>query len=365
MESVALSTPGYQHLKNIADHWKKVANVAIRNVGSWAGNLMLKHAHPEFPSDIWITLLGADCKVSLGDSTTSSTDEVDLRQFLKEDMARKVILNISFPPFMEDTYFYTYKITPRAVNAHAYINACIKMKVDVKNNFNIVESPTILFGGIHPEFINASKTEAYLRNKSLLDDQTINGALMVLGNEVIPEVQPQDASPQYRTSLTQALLYKSVVGILGDKVDGDFRSAGMGLERPLSSGRQDFDMNKDSWPVGEPIPKIESAAQVSGEAEYLNDVPYLPDEAHGAYVLSQYARANIKSVDATKALFIPGVIDFVTAEDIPGVNSFVAQAGPYPDPVFAKGEVRYAGQPIGMIVATSRDVAVTAAKLVK
>jgi xanthine dehydrogenase/oxidase len=32
----------------------KVANTGVRNGGTLAGNLMLKHAHNDFPSDLFI-----------------------------------------------------------------------------------------------------------------------------------------------------------------------------------------------------------------------------------------------------------------------------------------------------------------------
>lgn len=70
-----------------------------------------------------------------------------------------------------------------------------------------------------------------------------------------------------------------------------------------------------------------------GEATYLDDVPYLPNELHGALVQTTHANAKIANVDATEALNLSGVVAFVTAADIPGRNSFVVNAGPHPDPV--------------------------------
>jgi xanthine dehydrogenase/oxidase len=36
----------------IANHIQHIANWQVRNVASWAGNLMMKHDHPDFPSDL-------------------------------------------------------------------------------------------------------------------------------------------------------------------------------------------------------------------------------------------------------------------------------------------------------------------------
>ena len=43
-----------------------MANTAVRNTGTLAGNLMLKHAHQYFPSDLFLMLeaLGANIVVA-------------------------------------------------------------------------------------------------------------------------------------------------------------------------------------------------------------------------------------------------------------------------------------------------------------
>ena len=37
---------------------------------------------------------------------------------------------------------------PRAVNAHAYVNATFSMTVDSNNGFTVTSSPSLVFGGI-------------------------------------------------------------------------------------------------------------------------------------------------------------------------------------------------------------------------
>lgn len=76
-----------------------------------------------------------------------------------------------------------------------------------------------------------------------------------------------------------------------------------------------------------------SVPSFTGEATYLDDIPYLPNELHGALVQATQANAKISHVDASEALNLSGVVTFVTAADIPGINSFVVGAGAHPDPV--------------------------------
>lgn len=65
--------------------------------------------------------------------------------------------------------------------------------------------------------------------------------------------------------LTVWFSLQSTVGFLDEVVGVRVHSAGQVIERPLSSGEQSFDMNKDVWPLGEPVPKLESATQISGQ----------------------------------------------------------------------------------------------------
>lgn len=58
---------------------------------------------------------------------------------------------------------------------------------------------------------------------------------------------------------------QAAVGFLDEVVGVHVQSAGLVIDRPLSSGEQSFDMNKEVWPLGEPVPKLESATQISGQ----------------------------------------------------------------------------------------------------
>jgi len=41
---------------------------------------------------------------------------------------------------------------------------------------------------------------------------------------------------------------------------------------------------------------------------------------HGAIVFSTQCAKQLQSIDSTRALQLPGVIDVITANDIPGTN---------------------------------------------
>jgi len=122
--------------------------------------------------------------------------------------------------------------------------------------------------------------------------------------------------------------------------------------------------------VNEPLAKIESIHQTSGEAQYCNDLPPYPGEVFCAFVYTDIANGKIESIDASKALALKGVVAFYTAKDVPGKN--VCLSGDQKlmminedELLFAEKDVLYAGQPVGVMVAETHNLANEAAKLVK
>lgn len=62
--------------------------------------------------------------------------------------------------------------------------------------------------------IHASQTENFLNGRSLLETDLAKQAAAVLSTELEPDSQPQDASPEYRSSVAEALLYKVIQWLL-------------------------------------------------------------------------------------------------------------------------------------------------------
>ena len=80
---------------------------------------------------------------------------------------------------------------------------------------------------------------------------------------------------------------------------------------------------------------------MSGTATYIDDIPELAGTLHAALGLSPVAHGVLKSVDLAPLRALPGVVDVITAADIPGPND----CGPivHDDPVLAAGHVHYVG----------------------
>ena len=114
--------------------------------------------------------------------------------------------------------------------------------------------------------------------------------------------------------------------------------------------------------MSEPREKVEAKWQTSGEIQYTGDIPVKQGELHAAFVLTTTANCDIVSVDPSEALAMPGVVEFVTADDVPGENNW-KPAG-VNEEIFSSGRSNYAGQSVGLILAQTRDTALEAARKV-
>ncbi|XP_047097129.1 indole-3-acetaldehyde oxidase-like [Schistocerca piceifrons] len=363
---LARSNSQFSYTKVIADHIDLIANVPVRNTGTLAGNLSIKHAHPEFPSDVFLCLETAGALITIVEKS-GSEQSVSPENFLKVDMNQKVIKNIKLPSYDSSYYFRSYKIMPRAQNAHAYVNAGFLVQLDRTKAGHIVGKPRIVFGGINKDTIHATKTEEFLEDKNVYDKMVLLHALEILDSELKPDYTPPDATPEYRKQLAEGLFYKFVLSISPEDVSERFKSGGQLLKRPLSCGKQVFEDNQQYWPLGKAMPKLEALVQCSGEAEYVNDIPTTSRELHGAFVVTTVGSGTIQSIDPSEALSLPGVVAYYDAKDIPGNNVFTsATVGLVGDEeIFCSGTVKFNGQIVGIILATSHNTATQAAALVK
>jgi len=115
-----------------------------------------------------------------------------------------------------------------------------------------------------------------------------------------------------------------------------------------------------SGSVGQSVQRIDIREKVTGAATFADDFQFGPGLLYGRLVRSEYAHALVKIIDASKALSVPGVRAVITAEDAPGrIGLYLVDR-----PIFAGDRVRYVGDPVAGVVATSEEAAEEASKLV-
>jgi xanthine dehydrogenase large subunit len=115
--------------------------------------------------------------------------------------------------------------------------------------------------------------------------------------------------------------------------------------------------------VGMGLPHDSAALHVSGAADYTDDLAEPRGTLYVALGVSPVAHGRFTSLDLDLVREAPGVVDIITAADIPGEND----VGPiqHDDPIFADGVVQFAGQPMFAVAATSVNAARRAARLAR
>ncbi len=112
--------------------------------------------------------------------------------------------------------------------------------------------------------------------------------------------------------------------------------------------------------VHKPAPHDSGPAHVTGRARYTDDIP-LVNPVHLAFGLSERAHARLVRVDLGAVRAAEGVIDVLTADDLPAENDVSAAA--HDEPLLATGTVHFVGQPVFLVVAESHTLARRAARL--
>ena len=118
--------------------------------------------------------------------------------------------------------------------------------------------------------------------------------------------------------------------------------------------------------------RVDGADKVNGKAKYTAE-HNLPNLAYAVFVTSTIAKGTIKSLDTSKALAMPGVLDIIYYGNCPVVPGYISNAAERPKNVFEwRGHkvlydniVRFFGQPIALIVADTFENANAAVRFVK
>ncbi|NOT57161.1 MAG: xanthine dehydrogenase family protein molybdopterin-binding subunit [Deltaproteobacteria bacterium] len=122
--------------------------------------------------------------------------------------------------------------------------------------------------------------------------------------------------------------------------------------------------------VGTRIKRREDPRLITGQAIYTDDLQ-LPGMLYMSVLRSIYAHAAINSIDITNAKALAGVVAVYTGADIDGLTGPVPCVAEVPGmklphhPLLAVGKVRYVGEPVAVVIATSRYVARDATDLIE
>ncbi|MBM4197535.1 MAG: hypothetical protein FJ197_10660 [Gammaproteobacteria bacterium] len=109
--------------------------------------------------------------------------------------------------------------------------------------------------------------------------------------------------------------------------------------------------------IGRRQPRLDGFEKVSGRAVYTDDI-VLPGMLHGRILRSPHPRARIVSIDASRALALPGVKAVISSRDFPDVLFSERQ------PLFARDTANYIGEEVAAVAAVDAITAEEALHLI-
>jgi carbon-monoxide dehydrogenase large subunit len=127
--------------------------------------------------------------------------------------------------------------------------------------------------------------------------------------------------------------------------------------------------------IGASVKRKEDRRFLLGKGNYTDDIT-LPNQAYAVFVRSMYAHAKITKIDSAAAKAAPGVIGVLTGDDVAAdglgglpcgwliKNKDGSNMVEPPHAALAQGKVRHVGDPVVMVIATSKAAARAAAGLV-
>ena len=346
---------------------KYFAGRQIRNVGTPAGNLAT--ASPI--SDLNPVLVATNA--TLVAKSLDETIEIPMSEFFKGYRVTAlppdaIIAAIRIPVFKEKgEYMRAFKQAKRKDDDIAIVNAALRVRL---NDKNVVADTSLVYGGMAPITIGAKNAMAYLQGRLFTDPKTLEGVMNALEQDFDLRFGVPGGMATYRKSLALGFFYRFYHEILSElnppdaEIDEDALPE---IEREISKGYKDHTVGAvyEKNVIGKEQPHVSALKQCTGEAQYTDDIPVQKNELYGCLVLSTKAHAKILGVDSARAFDVPGVVDYVDHTDLPSpeVNFWGAPA--CDETFFALDEVFTAGQPIGMVLATSAKIAEAGARAVR
>jgi CO/xanthine dehydrogenase Mo-binding subunit len=109
--------------------------------------------------------------------------------------------------------------------------------------------------------------------------------------------------------------------------------------------------------IGRSVPRADGVDKVTGRARYTGDLKFA-GMVHAAIARSPFPRARIGAIDAAATRAQAGVLAVLGAADVPsGVYGHYIED----QPILARGEAKYEGEPVAVVVAGTPEEAVRAA----
>uniref|UniRef100_A0A8D1S9K3 FAD-binding PCMH-type domain-containing protein n=1 Tax=Sus scrofa TaxID=9823 RepID=A0A8D1S9K3_PIG len=358
-------------------HLRTLAGAQIRNMATLGGHVV---SRPNY-SDLNPILAAGNAIINLISKEGERQIPLD-GHFLERSpdaslKPEEVVLSVYIPhsPQVRWHFVSGLRMAQRQENASAIANA--GMSVQFEEGTDRIKALQMFYGSVGPTVVSASQACQQLIGRQW-DDQMLSDACRLVLDEIYIPPAAKGGMVEYRRTLIISLLFKfylrvrqglnkmvtDLSGSLGfPNIPEKFLSALEDFPIETPQGIQTFQCVDPSQPpqdpVGHPVMHQSAIKHATGEAVFVDDMPPIAQELFLAVVTSTRAHAKIISIDTSEALALPGVVDVITAEDVPGDNNHQGEI------FYAQNEVICVGQIVCTVAADTYAHAKEAAKKVK
>ncbi|XP_038878581.1 xanthine dehydrogenase 1-like [Benincasa hispida] len=356
--------------KAFIEQLKWFAGTQIRNVASVGGNICTASPISDL-NPLWMATRAEFRIINCKGKIRTTLAEKFFLGYRKVDLANdEFLLSVFLPWSRRFEYVKEFKQAHRRDDDIAIVNAGIRVFLEEEGKNWVVSDASIVYGGVAPLSLSAIRTKKYLIGK-IWDQVLLKNALKVLEEDILLQENAPGGMVEFRKSLTLSFFFKFYLwvshemgryNLVGEKVPLSHLSAVKSFQRPHVIGSQDYEIKRHGTAVGSPEVHLSARLQVTGEAEYTDDIPLPPHGLHAALILSKKPHAHMRCIDDLEARKSAGFAGIFLAKDIPADNKIGAVI--HDEELFASEFVTCVGQIIGVVVADTHENAKLAARKV-
>uniref|UniRef100_A0A8C0HPC6 2Fe-2S ferredoxin-type domain-containing protein n=1 Tax=Buteo japonicus TaxID=224669 RepID=A0A8C0HPC6_9AVES len=234
-----------------------------------------------------------------------------------------------------DDFISAFRQAESQKNALSIVNS--GMRILFSPGTDTIVDLSILYGGIGSTILSARKSCEKLIGRQW-NDQMLNEACRLVLEEIFLPPSALGRKVEYRRTLLVSFLFRFYLEVLhglnqmvrtGQELHTHISVQAMSalgmLQSGIAQGVQIYQLRcvcrqPPQDPVGRPIMHQSGIKHTTGEEVYIDDIRPVDGELSLALVTNIKAHTKIMSINASEALQVPGVVDVVTARDVPGEN---------------------------------------------
>jgi len=338
-------------------------NTQTRNVATLVGNILASSPISDVISVCWASHTTLNL-ISNGQVVSRPLDKDFFIGYHQVNFhPNEVAISLTIPWTSQNEFIYFIKQSKRKTDSYATVNCCFRVIFSDPEK-RIVGDIELIYGGMGPTHRYPAQTQEFLKGK-VWDSHTLEEALNLLPKELEIKEGSVGGSVKFRRVVSLSIFFQFFYWVklkMELEVPSHIASALKTRVISPSHGTQKIiEADQSKSPIGQPVPHRAAHIQATGEAKYVDDYAPPSDHLHAVFVFSTVPHAKIKSIDARKALQSIGVLNWITAKDIPGKNNITSDH----HVLFAEDTVVCVGFPIGLIVADTAKHARAGASLVE